>query len=709
MRSLWVCLLTVCLPGVLAAQQGVEPGFDPTPLALPQIASGSPRPVTSKDLLALRETHGLSISPDGAWVAFVVGQASYETNSYRTGLFVVRRSAGEIPICLGSAGMPDWDDINEWIDEPPQWSSDSQYVFRRMRTRPEDSWQIWRWNRDGSEGKPLTQEVGDVLKYGLYSSEQKIVMKIELPANTENVKQRLESGILYDARVLPWEGTAALLANLAASERKSELWVRELGSGIERRATDTEQRAFEPDVQEFQRTFDSKAGGEAKHCHIAKVLLAPGGRSAALSCSIDESDASGIMRLRFYFLPGDGSAPKELATDSTRVLDYWWKGDGTKFYYASFRGDGRPAKLSIVDTESGKGYDLFQPEEMLGDFSIDSDGRWIACTRQTNVSPPRLAAIDLRSGTLQTIVDLNPEFRNFQLSAAERISGVNHYGEEWFGHLVKPLGFKTGKRYPLIVTLYRSGDYFLLGAPGNENPIQVYAAHGFVVLSFNIGRNRLRKSGDFGEYFLNWASPAASLEMAVQSLVDAGIVDRNKVGLAGFSHGSEILEYVISHSRCFQAASESGPGARDPFFYYMGGTNWHEIFEKWGLGGWPEGKSRKNWERLAAFLNADQIQTPLLINAADSEFVASMALFTSLEQLHKPVELYIYMNELHVKNQPRHRYEIYERNLDWFNFWLRQEMDPDPGKKEEYVRWEKLERDSNRAEPLAGILSPNKE
>jgi hypothetical protein len=114
------------------------------------------------------------------------------------------------------------------------------------------------------------------------------------------------------------------------------------------------------------------------------------------------------------------------------------------------------------------------------------------------------------------------------LCSVERVSGLNRFGEEWFGQLVKPPGYEEGKRYPLIVTLYRSGDYFLVGATGNENPIQVYAAKGFLVLSFSIGRNRLRKSGDFDEYLLNWASPGASLEMAVRSLVERGLSMRTR-------------------------------------------------------------------------------------------------------------------------------------------------------------------------------------
>jgi len=143
----------------------------------------------------------------------------------------------------------------------------------------------------------------------------------------------------------------------------------------------------------------------------------------------------------------------------------------------------------------------------------------------------------------------------------------------------------------------------------------------------------------------------------------------------------------------FQAAVESGPGARDPYFFYMAGIGWHELFAKWGLGGWPEGESRRNWEKLAASLNADRIETPLLVNSADSEFLATLALCSALEELRKPVELYLYADELHIKNQPRHRYEIYERNLDWFRFWLQAEQDPNPDKRGQYSRWQRLRSD----------------
>jgi hypothetical protein len=30
---------------------------------------------------------------------------------------------------------------------------------------------------------------------------------------------------------------------------------------------------------------------------------------------------------------------------------------------------------------------------------------------------------------------------------------------------------------------------------------------------------------------------------------------------------------------------------------------------------------------------------------------------------------------------------VYQRNIDWFRFWLQVYQDPDPGKREEYKRW----------------------
>src|ERR1700730_12488479 len=386
-RWLWVWLFAVFVPGGSAAQQETEVAFDPTPVALPQSDSGSPRLVTSKDLLLLREAHGLSISPDGKWVAFVVGQADYETNRYRSGLFIVLTSGEEPPVCLASAGMPHWTSINEWISEKPQWSKDSRLILYRMRMQQDELWQVWQSNTKGGEAKPLTHMTGDVVRYALDSSGQKIIMKVELPTATGTEKQLSEQAILYSKQRIPWEGMPAILRHLRSAGRKSEVWVHELNTGIERIATEVEKRSFEPDVREFQETFDGAAQRGTEKCHIDSVAVAPGNKNVALSCSYDEADLSGIMRWKFLLMSQDGHRRLELAPDSIRVTDYWWNSDGNYLYFVSSQGDGRPGRMRVVDVESGKVRDVFHPTEVLQEFSVDAADRWIACTRETNVLP----------------------------------------------------------------------------------------------------------------------------------------------------------------------------------------------------------------------------------------------------------------------------------------------------------------------------------
>src|SRR6202034_3498869 len=102
----------------------------------------------------------------------------------------------------------------------------------------------------------------------------------------------------------------------------------------------------------------------------------------------------------------------------------------------------------------------------------------------------------------------------------------------------------------------------------------------------------------------------------VETLDHMGIIDPGRVGISGYSHGTEIVGFAISHTALFHAAV--GAGGYDPYFFYMAGREWHEIFSRWGVGGWPEGPAKARWQILSPVLNADRINTPLLNEEADT-------------------------------------------------------------------------------------------
>ena len=98
-------------------------------------------------------------------------------------------------------------------------------------------------------------------------------------------------------------------------------------------------------------------------------------------------------------------------------------------------------------------------------------------------------------------------------------------------------------------------------------------------------------------------------------------------------------------------------------------------------------------------VNADKIVTPILENASDTEYLIYVSTFRSLGDVGKPIELYIYPNELHVRNQPKHKLEIYDRNFDWFCFWLKDEENTSPRDPQQPGRWRQMRQlqDQNEA------------
>jgi dipeptidyl aminopeptidase/acylaminoacyl peptidase len=687
-------LLTRCVFIALAflpakAQYNVaEPRYDPSLIRIPEVKSSIPRPVTNMDLLTIRDIHGVTIAPDGKYVAFIVGQAVYETNSYRTGLFVASTETASAPLNLGSVGPARWSYGGEWMDEPPRWSPDSRYIICRANLN--GRWQLWRWSREGGKTLQLTHTEHNVWSYEWLPNGRDILFTIGKSIAAEEATALGEHGIRYDGRIFPWQGRPIVEQELERIPAQTEDWVYDTVTGQERRATAADR------PEDWKKTLGDTVYDrtEALSGAVGKIQdpkLSPDGTKAVFRVYLDDATQSEYSSFALYVKSLRGG-PAITLRRARYFPAYQWSKDGSEIYFTEYQTDGRSPKLYVVSPTGGVPR-LLSPNvgsDFLDHFSLNDDATVAACTIERNTAPADAAILNLRTGAVRTLTKLNPEFQNLELSPPIRIEWKNKFGDAGHAYFLKPLNYEQGKRYPLVVTTYRSGDYFLRGGVGDEYPIQVFAANGFAVLAFDYGESRNVRPGDFEVAKLRWTSPVAGLEAALKVVDDMGVVDLKRTGLTGLSYGSEIVDFTISHSHLFKAAVASGGGSRDPLFYYMADSRWHRQFADWGLAGWPEGKSSKNWHEISPALNAEKVQAPLLVNAADTEYAYGLQFYTTLEQLGKPVELFIYPNELHIKSQPKHRYEIYEKNVDWFRFWLQGWEGPDPAKREQYERWHKF-------------------
>ena len=663
-----LCCVGNLLRAPLQAQERISaPGFDPSPLKIERVVKGTRHPISTMDLLTLRDLRGMQISPDGKSLVYAVAQAVYETNAYRTALFVVGTHQDRPPIKLGSPGPPRWDDIGVFRPYVLGWSPDSRDITCLMNHN--GSWQVWRWKREGGEPEQLTHNSQDVQDYEWSFDGSKIIFTTTEPIDEGVAKDVLERGIVYDSSIRPWGRDTFPRLVIQAKPKKTHTWVYEVGNSQERKATADEETRY-------KETHSPPNIGPGKFARAPK--LSPDGTMRAFAVIDSESNNS-------IFIERKSGEPLQILPPSVSyIANLWWSKNSSEIYFNQLVDD--QSILRAVAIKDGRLRDVSTSADYLYSFSFDSDQSIAACVRYNTTVPPQVAILDMKTGVPWTLVDVNPEFQNIALSPASKLEWTNKYGDKTYGYLINPLNYVAGKRYPLIVTTYAAGG-FLRGAAGDEYPIQVFAANGFAVLDFAAPRRSAVKDGNFTKKLLTWYSPMESLATAMKILEDQGIIDPNRMGLSGLSYGAEITEFTISHSDLFQAAVTSGPSGRDPFVYYLVEKGYQKYFAEWGLEGLPEGKAAARWQELSPALNASRIKAPLLIQTADSELLGTLMLYNSLKQFNKPAEMIVYADEGHIKNQPKHRYEIYERNLDWFRFWLQGEKDISPAKQGQYERW----------------------
>jgi hypothetical protein len=104
----------------------------------------------------------------------------------------------------------------------------------------------------------------------------------------------------------------------------------------------------------------------------------------------------------------------------------------------------------------------------------------------------------------------------------------------------------------------------------------------------------------------------------------------------------------------------------------------------------PVGQGLNAWHSAPAF-NTDKVRTPLRIESiGKSGFLFEWEWYVLLKRLRKPVELTVIPLGTHVLVRPQDLLASQQGTVDWMQFWLKGEEDPDQSKAEQYKRWREL-------------------
>lgn len=295
-------------------------------------------------------------------------------------------------------------------------------------------------------------------------------------------------------------------------------------------------------------------------------------------------------------------------------------------------------------------------------------------------SPDYFTATDNFSDIHQ-LSETNPFQKDYLWGKSELISYKNHNGKELQGILYYPADYQPGKKYPMITYIYEllSDGLHAYGFPSQRNYYStgVFTQEGYFVLRPDI----VFDAGDPG------ISSVRTMEAAVKTVVDMGMVDEKKVGLIGHSWGGYQAGYAVTQTDIF-AASVAGAGL----------TNFTSMYGMiaWAFGGAPEsGHFEVSQERMlvppyedvegyvrnSSVFNVQNLNTPLLFEVGDNDknvdWRQGIEYYNSARRAGKQFVLLVYANEGHGLRQDKNSADYQMRILKWFGHYLKGE--PAPG------------------------------
>ena len=287
----------------------------------------------------------------------------------------------------------------------------------------------------------------------------------------------------------------------------------------------------------------------------------------------------------------------------------------------------------------------------------------------TPSTPGEVHITDQAFGTFRKITDTNPQAEKFALGETEVVTWKSTDGMEVEGVLLKPVGYKAGTRYPMLVVAHGgpAGAYIDNYRVGGLEGGQLWAGQGWAVLYPNP-----RGSTNYGEKFLkanvnDWGGgDYRDIMTGVDAMVERGIADPERLAHIGWSYGGYMTAWVITQTSRFKAAMV-GAGLTNMWSMY--GTNDIPSVLIGYFGGIVNPETLPLYMERSAMTHIDKVVTPtLILHGANDERVSvgqALELYRGLKDRGKTTELVFYPREGHGISEYYHQKDRLTRIQDW--------------------------------------------
>ncbi len=622
-------------------------------VSVSSVGAQEKRPMTVDDRLAVVRIGDVAMTPDGARVFYSERRLNWEKNKYEKTFFMISSEGGEpVPFVRKNGG--------EGFRISPQGEYLS--LLRKVDEKP----QIHLMSLSGGEPWPLTEHRGEITDTKWSGDGRSIVFVAKQSMSEEEEKEfKL--------------GADPLFVNEGPNGKNhgqwTHLWRVDIESKEENRVT-TEPMlidGFDVSPDGTRVVFTARPDNRGNFPFLSEVyvvssdgktmnrltdnraietgpLWSPDGKTFVFHASDDEE--FDLRNGYLWIMNPDTGELRKLEGQNTGEIDHLaWTPDGKSLLFNEVQGTN--TNLYKIDMASGKSQAVTQRTGTFRAMAYSRDRIRMAFLFDDFHTPADLFAADLEGEGSVRLTHANLWIEEEILLPRSRvISWESTDGIPIEGIFMLPADYEEGTKIPLILEIHGGPSGYWANA--FEPDLILYTGLGYAVLGPNV-----RGSSGYGDTILRGLMGEIGdgeyhdLMSGVDHVIEAGYVDLDKMGVAGWSWGGVSAGWVITRTNRFKAASvgagvsnwiaESGPGFNwDVSNWYIGGKHW---------------TARDEWRKRSAINYVENVETPTLFLHGEKDQTSStnqsMVYLDALQELGVPTRFIKFPRQAHGVREPR--------------------------------------------------------
>ncbi len=649
-------------------------------LFLAALGAGAPAVARGLDYADLRKIVTVSepaISPDGSRIVYVRSRVDWEHDLRDTELVLIDLRSGSSRILTRDrTGVSD-----------PQWSPDGSaisYIASPERMKA----QLYVMRMDGGDSLRLTSAANGVSAFAWRGDSRALVYVAQNVNPRERDVERHHDFVVVDDEENYLTQT---------TPQPSHLWLINADGTANTRLTDGAwsvqpgvQPAFSPDGTRiyYDRVPDAIFAhlvDQTTYVHdiAAKTdtPLFPGVSTDPQLSRDGRAIAVAVPRHEYVYLTMDISVRssadgRELW--NSRILDrnvhaFWWLPNDSGLLVET--ADGIRSVAWIVEpNRPARRLDLGAVD--IVSASIANDGG-IAFVGERSDHYPEIYYLAPNATAPRRMTDDNAWAESYDLGKAEAFTWPTDLGVNAVGVLIYPVGYISGKRYPLVLDIHggpvgtSTWDLAGLEEGGLD---QLLAARGYFVF-----RPNYRGSDNQGDAFLQAivgdmaSGPGRDNLAAVTALRATGMIDPSRIFVSGWSGGGLQTSWLIGHASFWRAAV-SGAAVNDQYQQaVLSDINlpFNQAFFNGVLPFTAQGRAAYAAESPITYVSA--MRTPLLIlsDTRDQRVPVPQAyeLYHALKDRGVPVRFTVFPRAGHFPTDPVGQELVLRAWVGWIEQW----------------------------------------